>query len=249
MTKRNADSSADANRSATAAREAADTGANRMQSMQEAMSGIKEAADDIAKILKTIDEIAFQTNLLALNAAVEAARAGEHGMGFAVVADEVRALAQRSAAAAKDTAARVLESAQKSRQGVLISSDVAQSFATIRQRIEALDGLVGEISTATAEQSRGVGQLSAAVSQIDQVTQNNAASAEETAAAAEELNSQAQMLRHAVNQLELLAGSRAAATALAAPPTAPAPPPLRHSGPVRSPARRVARSESFAGVN
>ncbi len=249
MTKRNAASSSEANRSASAARAAADTGGRQMQAMQDAMNAIKDASDDIAKILKTIDEIAFQTNLLALNAAVEAARAGEHGMGFAVVADEVRALAQRSAAAAKDTATRVVESAHKSQQGVTISSEVAQSFAAIRQRIESLDGLVAEISTATSEQSRGVGQLSAAVSQIDQVTQNNAASAEETAAAAEELNGQAQMLKHAVHQLELLTGARAGATLPAPVSVRTSVPPVRGPGAGRNHSRTAARPGAFAGVN
>ena len=110
------------------ARTAADKGAEDMQAMNAAMEAIKVSSDDIAKIIKTIDEIAFQTNILALNAAVEAARAGEAGMGFAVVADEVRNLAQRSAQAAKETAAKIEGAIGKTAQGVDISGKVAETL-------------------------------------------------------------------------------------------------------------------------
>jgi methyl-accepting chemotaxis protein len=210
MTKRNADGSRQAKETATLTRSSAATGAERMRAMQSAMQAIKAASEDITKILKTIDEIAFQTNILALNAAVEAARAGEAGAGFAVVAEEVRALAQRSAAAAKETAAKIEHSVSQSAQGVEISGDVAKSFADIQTRIEELDKLVGEIATASQEQSQGIGQIGAAISQMDKVTQGNAANAEETAAAAEELSSQAAMQQEAVRQLQALTGGRAA---------------------------------------
>ena len=118
MTKRNAENAQKANELAKQARAAADTGVGDMQAMNAAMDAIKASSDDIAKIIKTIDEIAFQTNILALNAAVEAARAGEAGMGFAVVADEVRNLAQRSAQAAKETAAKIEGAVSKTAQGV-----------------------------------------------------------------------------------------------------------------------------------
>jgi len=206
MTKRNADNSQQAKTAATVARGSADTGAAQMQAMQTAMQTIKSASEDITKILKTIDDIAFQTNILALNAAVEAARAGEHGAGFAVVAEEVRALAQRSAHAAKETATRIERSVEQSQQGVHVSADVAKSFSEIQTRIQQLDQLVGEIATASDEQSQGIGQVTTAVSQMDQVTQSNAGSAEETAAAAEELNSQSIMLKEAVAQLQALTG-------------------------------------------
>ena len=127
MTKRNAENAQKANELAKQARAAADNGASDMQAMSAAMDAIKASSDDIAKIIKTIDEIAFQTNILALNAAVEAARAGEAGMGFAVVADEVRNLAQRSAQAAKETAAKIEDAIAKTAQGVEISSKVAQA--------------------------------------------------------------------------------------------------------------------------
>ena len=187
MTRRNADAAGEAKKCSAAARGTADTGFASMRSMQIAMAEIKAASDDITKILKAIDEIAFQTNILALNAAVEAARAGEAGAGFAVVAEEVRALAQRSAQAARETAAKMEASAAKSRQGVAISDDVARNFETIQQQIRQLDALVSEIAHASAEQSTGLGQLNSSVSQLDLVVQQNAATAQESAGAATHL--------------------------------------------------------------
>ena len=207
MTKRNADSAQQAKQAATQARASADTGTERMRAMQVAMQAITSSSADISKILKTIDEISFQTNILALNAAVEAARAGEAGAGFAVVADEVRALAQRSAQASKETAAKIEDSVAKSRQGAQISTEVAKSFETIQQQVLQLDTLVAEIATASNEQSQGIGQVSTAVSQMDRVTQSNAASAEETAAASQDLNAQAGVLSGAVNSLQEIVGT------------------------------------------
>jgi methyl-accepting chemotaxis protein len=218
MTKRNAESAQQAKQAATQARTSADSGAGHMTAMATAMGAIKASSDDIAKIIKTIDEIAFQTNILALNAAVEAARAGEAGMGFAVVAEEVRALAQRSATAAKETAAKIEDSVAKSQQGAQISSEVAKSFETIQQQILHLDTLVGEIATASHEQTQGISQVTTAVSQMDKVTQANAGNAEETAAASQELKSQAAVLSHAVASLQLLMGGRAAGAATIATP-------------------------------
>ena len=134
MTKRNAENAQKANDLAKQARTAADKGAGDMQAMTAAMEAIKVSSDDIAKIIKTIDEIAFQTNILALNAAVEAARAGEAGMGFAVVADEVRNLAQRSAQAAKETAAKIEGAIAKTAQGVEISGKVAKTLERNRDQ-------------------------------------------------------------------------------------------------------------------
>jgi len=184
--------------------------------MKSAMDAIKESSANIAKIVKTIDEIAFQTNILALNAAVEAARAGEAGAGFAVVAEEVRSLAQRSASAAKETAALIDESVVRSGRGVDISGQVAQSFAHILDKARQVDTLVGEIATASNEQHQGIGQVTTAVSQMDKVTQSNASGAEESAAASEELSAQAQVLHDTVRQLERLVGaSRQGAAAVA----------------------------------
>jgi methyl-accepting chemotaxis protein len=201
MTKRNSGNAQKANELAREARAAADRGAEDMQSMSAAMAVIKESGDDIAKIIRTIDEIAFQTNILALNAAVEAARAGEAGMGFAVVADEVRNLAQRCAQAAKETTAKIEGAVGRTAQGVTISGKVAQTLNEIQAKIRQVDELAAEVADASREQSHGITQISTAVGQMDQVTQANAAGAEESAAAAEELNSQAELMKQSANEL------------------------------------------------
>ena len=195
MTKRNAENARQANEIAKQTREAADKGVSDMQTMSSAMDSLKVSSDDIAKIIKTIDEIAFQTNILALNAAVEAARAGEAGMGFAVVADEVRNLAQRCAQAAKETAAKIEGAITKTGQGVEISSKVAASLGEIVTKVRQVDELVTEVANASREQTDGITQINTAVGQMDKVTQGNAANAEESAAAAEELNSQAEIMK------------------------------------------------------
>jgi methyl-accepting chemotaxis protein len=177
-----------------------------MQAMNTAMEAIKVSSDDIAKIIKTIDEIAFQTNILALNAAVEAARAGEAGMGFAVVADEVRNLAQRSAQAAKETAGKIEGAIAKTGQGVDISSKVAKTLNEIVTKARQVDELVAEVASASREQTQGITQINTAVGQMDKVTQSNAANAEESAAAAEELNAQASVMKESVTELLKLVG-------------------------------------------
>ncbi|MBA4136005.1 MAG: chemotaxis protein [Opitutus sp.] len=217
MTKRNAESAVQAKELSNQTRVAADTGAADMAQMKSAMDAIKVSSGEIAKIVKTIDEIAFQTNILALNAAVEAARAGEAGAGFAVVAEEVRALAQRSAQAAKESAAKIEDSVAKSEHGVVISGKVAASLQQIVDRARQMDALVAEIATASSEQTQGIGQVNTAVSQMDKVTQSNAGSAEETAAAAEELNAQAIALNDAVAELRKLVGSSSVAEAVRIP--------------------------------
>jgi methyl-accepting chemotaxis protein len=213
MSKRNSESVQQAKVLSSETRVAADTGTADMQEMKNAMDAIKASSDDIAKIIKTIDEIAFQTNILALNAAVEAARAGEAGAGFAVVADEVRNLAQRSAQSAKETATKIEEAITKSEYGVKISEKVAQSLHAIAEKTRKVDSIVAEIATASNEQNQGVHQVNLAIGQMDKVTQSNASSAEETASAAEELNAQALSLKDAVVELSKLVGHTATSNA------------------------------------
>jgi len=225
MTKRNAENAQTAKELANQTRTAADSGATDMEAMHQAMGTIKISSDNIAKIIKTIDEIAFQTNILALNAAVEAARAGEAGMGFAVVADEVRNLAQRSAQAARETAEKIEDSIGKSRHGVQLSAKVSADLQEIVAKAHQVDELLGQIAHASQEQSQGISQVNTAVTQMDKVTQGTAASAEEGAGAAEELNSQAAVLKEAVADLsQLVGGTRAqdnASTAIQAPASKP----------------------------
>ena len=212
MTKRNSENARKANELAKEARAAADKGVGDMQTMAAAMTAIKVSSDDIAKIIKTIDEIAFQTNILALNAAVEAARAGEAGMGFAVVADEVRNLAQRCAQAAKETAGKIEGAITKTGQGVEITTKVAEALNEIVTKVRQVDELVTEVAGASREQTDGIAQINVAVGQMDKVTQSNAATAEESAAAAEELNSQAEVMKQSVAELLQLVGGKSEAT-------------------------------------
>jgi hypothetical protein len=234
MTKRNAENAQKANELARQARTAADKGVEDMQTMSAAMEALKVSSDDIAKIIKTIDEIAFQTNILALNAAVEAARAGEAGMGFAVVADEVRNLAQRSAQAAKETAAKIEGAIAKTAQGVEINNKVAATLNEIVTKARQVDELAAEVAGASREQTQGITQINTALTQMDQVTQSNAANAEESAAAAQELNAQATVLKESVHELVRLVGvSRHAAGEQ---PHPPAPRPARGQ-PIRRPGK------------
>ena len=211
MTQQNADHAHQAEALAGQTRQAADAGVADMREMNLAMKEIESASGAIAKIIKTIDEIAFQTNILALNAAVEAARAGEAGLGFSVVADEVRNLAQRSAQAAKETAEQIESAISRSHRGVQFSAKIEQHLGGITNRIRQVDDLIKQIAAASAEQSHGIAQVNTAVSQMDKVTQSNAAGSEESASAAEELNAHAGLLRGLVAELQELMGDRALA--------------------------------------
>ena len=231
MTKRNAENALSAKDLSSETRQAAETGSANMQEMNHAMADIQSASSNIAKIIKTIDEIAFQTNILALNAAVEAARAGEAGAGFAVVADEVRNLAQRSAQAAKETAEKIEDSIAKSANGVAISGKVTESLNQIVTKARQVDELVAEIATASREQSQGIDQVNTAVTQMDKVTQTNAASAEESASASEELTAQAATLRELVADLQkLVTGSSSGGSSASAGPRE-----VLHTRPYRTP--------------
>ncbi len=204
MTRCTADNAAQAKELAQQARAAAHAASGTMAEMDTAMQSIGDSSAEVAKIVKQIDEIAFQTNILALNAAVEAARAGEAGAGFAVVADEVRSLAQRSAAAARETAERIEAAIESSRQGTASCDRVGKALAEIAERVTAADKLVAEIATAAREQSQGIRQIGTAMTQLDQVTQENAARADEGAGAAADLTTQAATVQEHVTRLRSL---------------------------------------------
>jgi len=178
-------------------------GQERMAKLTDAVGEIQNGSRATAKIVKTIEEIAFQTNLLALNAAVEAARAGDAGRGFAVVAEEVRALALRSAAAAKSTASLIEQGLANSDRGVSLNSDVLTSLRQVQEQVQSVTNIVAEIYAATAQQADGVRQINGAVDTLNTSTQQVAANAEESASTAEELSSQARMLLATVGTFRL----------------------------------------------
>jgi len=204
MIRTTAQNAGQANELAAQARQAAESGGRTMVEMNAAMRQIEVASGEVAKIVQDIDAIAFQTNILALNASVEAARAGAAGAGFAVVADEVRTLAQRSAAAARETADKIAAALASSRQGAERCVKVAASLTEIAGRVAAADDLVAEIATAAKEQAQGIGQVGTAMTELDAVTQQNAARAEQGAAAAARLTGQAEAMRGHAARLRAL---------------------------------------------
>ena len=207
MGRRNADSAADARVVVGKARDAAMAGVQEMDEMATAMSDIQESGRDIAKIVKTIDEIAFQTNLLAVNAAIEAARAGDAGLGFGVVAEEVRRLAQRSAAAAGETATSIDDAIRKSEHGGQVSQQIAKRLQEIAAQAGLASEAVEAISAASRTQGDGLELMNASLRKIDQITQTTAASSEENSAASLEMSGQAQALREAVDLMNRMVGS------------------------------------------
>jgi len=210
MTKQNTDNSMQAKTTSQETDGSTKKGQQSMERMIVAVEKIRTSADETAKIVKSIDEIAFQTNLLALNAAVEAARAGEAGKGFAVVAEEVRSLAQRAAEAAKTTATMIEESQKNAAEGVDVAGEVNTELTSIADGISKVNILIAEVSTASTEQSQGIDQINTADAQLDQVTQSNAANAEESASASEELSAQAETLNDTVEELvTLIEGAQA----------------------------------------
>ncbi|MBY0491702.1 MAG: MCP four helix bundle domain-containing protein [Gemmatimonadaceae bacterium] len=203
MAQQSASNAKDARRMAEEARTATQRGVKSMQQLSSAVDRIRDSSERTAKIVKTIDEIAFQTNLLALNAAVEAARAGDAGKGFAVVAEEVRSLAMRAADASKQTAELIEESGKHAQDGVSYTGEVVQALDDIAKRSEQVSAVMGEISAASEQQQTGVTQVNTAIEQMNLVTQQVAANSEESASAAEELASQAAHMQAMLGQFEI----------------------------------------------
>jgi len=195
----NADNARQADQFAQGTSTSAASGGQVVGEVVETMRGIQESSRRIADIIGVIDGIAFQTNILALNAAVEAARAGEQGRGFAVVASEVRGLAQRSAAAAREIKSLITASVERVEQGSALADRAGATMGEIVGGIRRVTDLMGEISAASSEQSRGVAQVGEAVTQMDKGTQQNAAMVEEMAAAASSLRTRAAELVDVVN--------------------------------------------------
>ena len=221
----NADNARQANQLAQGASSIAAQGGVVVEQVVKTIRSIHEDSNKMADIIGVIDGIAFQTNILALNAAVEAARAGEQGRGFAVVASEVRALAQRSAAAAKEIKALIDTSMGRVQAGTAQADKAGQTMQEVVQSIERVRDLMGEISAASQEQSEGVSQIGEAVTNMDQVTQQNAALVEEMAAAAASLNSQAHDLVSAVAVFQLATSTISTTTRPTAAPAAALPAP------------------------
>jgi len=180
----------------------AEKGNMQMSEMTAAVQEINAASQNISKVIKAIDDIAFQTNILALNAAVEAARAGQHGKGFAVVAEEVRNLAAKSAEAAKDTGGLIANSMEKAELGAKIADETAASLYEIVSGINESSQIVGEIATSSEEQSIGIDQINLGIDQVSQVVQQNTATAQESAAASAEMNDKSNQLESLVNQFK-----------------------------------------------
>jgi methyl-accepting chemotaxis protein len=201
--RQNADNARQADQLARNASDVATKGGTVVGQVVQTMKGINDSSKRIADIIGTIDGIAFQTNILALNAAVEAARAGDQGRGFAVVASEVRSLAQRSAAAAKEIKSLISVSVERVEQGSALVDQAGHTMDEVVGAIRRVTDIMGEISSASTEQSQGVSQVGEAVSQMDQVTQQNAALVEQSAAAADSLKQQAQQLVDAVSVFKL----------------------------------------------
>ena len=244
--KQNAEAARQANQLAAAASEVAERGGAVVGQVVATMDGITQASRKIAEIIGVIDGIAFQTNILALNAAVEAARAGEQGRGFAVVAGEVRNLAQRSAQAAREIKGLIGASVEQVEAGSRQVAEAGRTMDDIVVQVRRVTDLIGEITSATVEQSGGISQVNQAVNQLDRMTQQNAALVEQSAAAAQSLREQADRLAEAVAIFKLSqretratieraqASSRTATAGTVAPKPVPnraaAPPPAGQSG-------------------
>ena len=219
--KQNYDSGKHANELAESASQVAVRGGEVVGQVVHTMESINASSRKIADIIGVIDSIAFQTNILALNAAVEAARAGEQGRGFAVVAGEVRQLAGRSAEAAKEIKGLIEASVRNVSEGCMLVEKAGSTMDEIVVSVRRVSDIMGEISSASADQSHGIDQINEAMGQMDQVTQSNAALVEESAAAAQSLERQAQTLVHTVSVFRLPGNGTLQHQGALAKPTAP----------------------------
>ncbi len=222
--KQNAENARQASHLALSASETAQKGGKVVDNVVQTMRDITASSQKIADIISVIDGIAFQTNILALNAAVEAARAGEQGRGFAVVAGEVRNLAQRSAQAAREIKSLIEDSVNRVDLGSTLVESAGETMDEIVNAVTRVTDIMGEIASASDEQSRGIDQVGLAVAEMDRVTQQNASLVEESAAAAAALEEQASRLTQAVAVFRIQQGQAAAAresasTVAAAPTT------------------------------
>lgn len=195
MTKQNSENAKEAHSLSKVAITSAEAGVESMKRLSEAINRIKTSSDSTAKIIKTIDEIAFQTNLLALNAAVEAARAGDAGKGFAVVAEEVRNLAMRCAEAAKNTANLIEESVNNSESGVILNGEVLKNLTEINEQAYKVGVVMENIAKASEQQTQAVEQVNTVINQMSNITQQVAANAEESASGSEQLFGLAEELK------------------------------------------------------
>jgi methyl-accepting chemotaxis protein len=203
----NAQNAKEARKEAEGAEKNVQTSNQKMAEMNQAMLQISDKSNEIGKIIKTIEDIAFQTNILALNAAVEAARAGEAGKGFAVVADEVRNLASKSGDAAKNTTLLIEESMHAVENGTKISTDTAKSMQQVVESTKRIKMIIENVAEASDKQAVAVNQVTQGIDQISSVVQTNSATAEQSAAASEELSGQAQIMKGQVEQFKLYNGS------------------------------------------
>ncbi|WP_229502127.1 methyl-accepting chemotaxis protein [Massilia cellulosiltytica] len=232
--RQNADNARQASQLSIAASEIATQGGAVVDQVVQTMGAINDSSKKIVDIISVIDGIAFQTNILALNAAVEAARAGEQGRGFAVVAGEVRTLAQRSAAAAKEIKALIVDSVNKVEDGTKLVDQAGMTMSEVVDSIRKVSDIVAEIASASGEQSTGIEQVNHAIADMDSSTQHNAALVEESAAAATALRDQADKLA------EVVALFHIDSKAMTAPKAAPAPAPSRAVVPVKTSVRKPA---------
>ena len=225
--KQNAENARQASHLALSASETAQKGGKVVDNVVQTMRDITASSQKISDIISVIDGIAFQTNILALNAAVEAARAGEQGRGFAVVAGEVRNLAQRSAQAAREIKSLIEDSVNRVDLGSTLVESAGETMDEIVNAVTRVTDIMGEIASASDEQSRGIDQVGLAVSEMDRVTQQNASLVEESAAAAAALEEQASRLTQAVAVFRIQQGQASTACEPVSVAAAPAPDTLR----------------------